>query len=436
MKEGKDEVETLLENYHVRSKVRFIKPLSILFLVSSSIAYISYRAVDGSKYENKKYDPLLMQKHSNKEFYDRFNEEIVEKYVAWHNRTLVELEKSGWNQSGVKFLLWKGNHGIGDRYRAITNVFLSAIVSERFLLLDWGRNLPVSEIIKFGVGTNFSYDSRMISQKSLENSYQSRVSTIEDLEHILSNDSFVVSVANSRPNLEIFIKVHEVYPSLKFSKVFSKIVYPEIKIEDIEFFHFLLPKILKPTQRFLQVVDSLKQNNLYKFGDEKPSQLPSKYITIHVRYGKGIGENSIKRFDFISKNLDEMKLSSCIATKAAIMARKAGLTPGVYFLATDTPEIRHALGEALAREDKEGILFFGKWSLKHVQKLNSDDEKDLKILIYTFGELEIMSKGVGMINLYSGFADIAKWMGNIKNTKMISDRHCSKQWTKEIEPSK
>lgn len=57
--------------------------------------------------------------------------------------------------------------------------------------------------------------------------------------------------------------------------------------------------------------------------------------------------------------------------------------------------------------------------------MKNEDEEDVERLKMTFGELEILSQGLGMVHLYSGFADVAKWMGLLKKGRQVSYKQCA-----------
>jgi len=303
---------------------------------------------------------------------------IVKKYVSWHKQTLRNIDKGRINISDVKLIIWRGSHGLGDRFRGLLNVFITAVISERLLLCDWGDSIPISHVFNLGVGTKFTYDERYLGKVRYISGPRNRHSPIH--------------------------------------------------LEEPDLFHMLLKYLIGKTSEMNRFIESIKSSGLVKYGgDEHESQklkeLPDEYVSIHIRYGKGVGENSGNRFNFTSKGLNKRLVARCIARNAKEMKNKLNMTKGKYFLATDSPEIRNTFGEQLLQLDGKAELFFGNWSVDHISTLRKHNEENIKALQVTYAEIMLLSQGKGMVHLYSGFANLAKWIGDIRSAILVTPKH-------------
>jgi len=428
--ESEDLEEDLLEQevpYSRDATVFIFRPACIavlaMVMLSSLVLYIRTDILESLELPFYKKDT---------DFLHLLEMRIVKKYVSWHKQTLRNIDKGRINISDVKLIIWRGSHGLGDRFRGLLNVFITAVISERLLLCDWGDSIPISHVFNLGVGTKFTYDERYLGKVRYISGPRNRHSPIHNLDLFLSNESVIVSSANSKPFTSDVMEVHSKYPDLRYSKVVTMFLDKNdnttVTLEEPDLFHMLLKYLIGRTSEMNRFIESIKSSGLVKYGgDEHESQklkeLPDEYVSIHIRYGKGVGENSGNRFNFTSKGLNKRLVARCIARNAKEMKNRLNMTKGKYFLATDSPEIRNTFGEQLLQLDGKAELFFGNWSVDHISTLRKHNEENIKALQVTYAEIMLLSQGKGMVHLYSGFANLAKWIGDIRSAILVTPKH-------------
>lgn len=84
---------------------------------------------------------------------------------------------------------------LGDRFRGLLNLFITAVLSERLLLCDWGDSIPISYVFNLSVGTKFTYEERYLGKVRYISGPRNRLSSTHNLDLFPSN----VSSANSKP---------------------------------------------------------------------------------------------------------------------------------------------------------------------------------------------------------------------------------------------
>lgn len=90
----------------------------------------------------------------------KLNKLLVEDYNKWHNRTLEKLNKGEFDARSLRLLVHWSERGIGDRFRGMVSAYLMAVMTNRLFLIKWEEPLPLTNIFKLGVHSNFAYDSK------------------------------------------------------------------------------------------------------------------------------------------------------------------------------------------------------------------------------------------------------------------------------------
>eukprot|EP00171_Calliarthron_tuberculosum_P016987 IDg16987t1 len=136
-----------------------------------------------------------------------------------------------------------------------------------------------------------------------------------------------------------------------------------------------------------------------------------RYVSIHARLGHGIGEYT-DRFD---KGYSTHFTAKCMAAMALSIAREQGINPPRFYLASDTGKFRRELNRALIMRDPTSVLVYGTWGVKHIRHIDQTARGDFNIYLCTFVDLFMLSRGEAVLDMKSGFANLAIWMGSIRS---------------------
>lgn len=413
-------VATLLVylNHHESRRSR----KSFLFFESATPESVARQLSSGDRSRASKFQKSL----------DDLNEVFIEDYVPWHNATVHLVRSKQLDGSRVRTLVYSGNngeHGLGDLFRGILSAYITAVFSNRILLLDLRNPFPIETIFLNSDRSNFTYDESLFSSPEFSTSNREQLtvkgpSNILDMDKYLGDETQVFMKVEPRPNIHLIFQIAEKYPSLRTS-VKLRTVEPTLNVHPKYIYSLIFRALFQPSDEMLQMIDTVTSD--YPIVD-----MSKDFVSLHVRLGSGVGEN-IKRFTSFMNGRTLNSIADCLARKALRYARASKLSRQPrFYLATDTHEFRRAFSDSVRKLDESAVVMYGPWQPRHTRSLSTSGESDLQEFRQTFLDLFFLSRGKSMLKGRSGFPNLAVWMGSISNQKQYNiNKDCLKEAEKQ-----
>lgn len=296
--------------------------------------------------------------------------------------------------------------------RGMLHAYICAVLSERFLLVEWSKPFPLSLVLRVGVGTNFTFDRKYFGDANRD--YQmidfGKKASVQDLKNLLTVEKWVAMRKATKPcTTFLFRDVPARWPSLQPYRIVGYLKrYPW----PTEFFPLIFKALFKATPEL--------QANVHRFL-LKGNSYSRPFIGIHARLGHDTNELRFPRF---RTNLSITETAQCMAELALQMAKVRGLETPSFFLASDTVQFRTILRNSLREINPSATLMYGDWSVKHIRQLHALDSEDRKIFFGMFSDLLILSHADSILHMRSGFTHLARWMGGIEPQFLFTRESC------------
>lgn len=371
----------------------------------------------------------VQYRHGMQRILKKLKHIIVDDYITWHAATLRSVYLGFQRPEHVRSLIFRGGNEVSDRISGILHAYFCALMSRRVLLIEMNDPFPLSTAFILGaLNTNFTYDPDLF----YSDSYELSVSThhAEHLRHVLGPHPSVVLRAGHEPSMKFLLHdVPRYYPELRYSRsinklkpfhvepserVFFPLVFralfrasPELRIK-IMLLLGLSPKLQLPWIRHVQRRAFTKAMHF--------AQEP--YVSIHARLAPHV------RGRYHMGHPIEYT-ARCMAVIAMNTAQKQGIDPPRFYLASDNSNFKIALNVALKRLHGNSSLVYGTWEVKPLSHITNESEGDYNSFICTFVDLFMLSRGDAIVNMKSGFASLAVWMGSISWQEIFTYDECA-----------
>lgn len=356
------------------------------------------------------------------------NEVFVEQYIPWHSSVVTDVLSGQLDGSTVRTLVFIGNnagHGLGDRLRGLLLAYMCAVMSNRLFLIHWPAPFPLTNILLNNVHSNFTYDESLFPSSTRPDGSDDvkrvRRATFADLQFYSGkrgNYTKVLFACEPEPTLDGLNEAILKFPHLPASVQLRKVMPFQVPVTEEQFFPLLFKALFTPSPELRRMiagtVNQPHRFDLSTLWKEAPVIDVSKpFISVHARLGHGVGENN-PRFKRQMQGQSMQTVANCLARKAMKLAVGQGISyPPRFYIACDTSEFRSQLKTALLHVNNHSKIMYGTWHTKHVRDMVDSTRDDFRLLLYTFVDLYVLSKGQAILRGDSGFANLALWMGAI-----------------------
>ncbi|CAN8065721.1 unnamed protein product [Agarophyton chilense] len=355
---------------------------------------------------------------------------LIDRYVTWHNSIVTKVQKGELDGSAVRTLVFvghEGGHGLGDRLRGLLLAYLCAVMSDRLLLIHWQDPFPLSSVLVNNLGSNFTYDEALFPSRLKKDGQPDvkkvRKASLQDLHFFFGSKGYhtkIMFACEPPPSFEGLFNATKKFPSLATSIELEKIMPFRVPISEKQFFPLVFKVLFRPSRKLRNMMKETvdkptlySPSRLWTGGLLKRIDISKPFIALHARLGYGLGEY-IKRFENQMEGRTMESIANCMARKAMILAEQEKVTnPPRFYLACDTTKFRLLLKRALLRMDGRTQVMYGTWEIKHVRDMVERTKNDLKLFMYTFIDLYVLSKGKAILRGNSGFPNLAIWMGAV-----------------------
>ena len=405
-------------------------PLYDLQHFSSSITYPSYASSSfpPTLFPFETATPFTLAQHDSLRQHQIFavNKIIVSSYTSWHasQRILAEKAYKNGHKYHVRTLVVRTDasniHGLADRLHAILYAYICAVISNRLLLISWNEPLPLSIFFNNSLGTNFTYDESVFSPFVFPNGTKDKkIITGQYLyDKKMEIDSTQTLYLDSVPELRVRDWFHA--PSRRNNTVLEELTKIG-ELQQYEIFPLIFRVLFSSTDALRKKLkQSTKRLGMWNLVNNK------KYISIHAHLNLGAGESyeGGKRYSLV-KNLSMEAMAECYAVEAVKVAKRRKMEESpVFFVATDSPEFKSLLREALEKRMKKPKVFIGDWDVKDFRDLASGNREDLTKHMNMFLDIFLLASADAIVYAKSGFANLAIWMGGIEDQTLVKHGQC------------
>lgn len=362
-----------------------------------------------------------------------FERLAITDYTEWHALTRNALEIALAEKSPKhppRLLVVRSDlsltHGLGDRFRGIVSAYFIAVLSRRLLLIDWTAPIPLTTVFISPSQANFTYDPRLLPSVAPYNDSQVVSGNYyyqTDTHHVNTTTLFLDSVP--LPNVTRWFTAPEYRRQNNFL------------LHRLSRLHPLPPCVAIPLvlrnlfQSTPELQAAIRQRLLTPTLQKLISVNNEPYIALHARLGYGLGEleKDARRFDLQRAGTSLRGMARCfVDTALAHSNQYSSSSAPQFFLATDTPEFQPLVASELAARLPTATLAYVDVDVKHLRDLSVDVGHDVATFMNTFLDLFLMSSATSIINLRSGFSDLAVWMGALCNQYVVTHDECAEKY--------
>jgi len=347
------------------------------------------------------------------------SEEVLEK--TWISDYAVLIQKRNRTKARKILLLELPATGYGDIFAGILTAYQMAVVTNReFYIRNSGRMVDIAKLFddsvmqKFRINITEEYlRTRNVPLLRMEAKHRRLDSKGRQNEH---NYRCLIEAMTEK----YLIHIHG-WAFLR-TGVMNAMLRKRVKRKDRLFTHensnllvqkMLIRKVFKLNPEYIALYDNARTSLQLDRGN---------YISIQARIGAGVGEGHSSRFRYFAQNMDAV--AKCLSYEAHNNGMKTGVN--TYFLATDTPEFfpiferyMNALG-GFIRVVGPNWNHTGHARKRIRKERLSTDDLD-RIQKNTFVELLVLGNGKRLVNLPSGFPDLAALIGSVDSQIVIQE---------------
>lgn len=338
--------------------------------------------------------------------------------------------------------------GNGDRFDCMFFAYWAAVLSRRVFVLDWREPFPLSLFFKSASGAKLFMDPK----DSFSLSEKCPPPECILLTHLSLNESQYESVLLSKVRTvlmhthKIPLQVDEAFFSRHLPDNLSPILAAKFRNSQT-FRRAVMHHVLTASDSMMKDHTKASRVMRLKGGTEvaKTQKTPwfrrglnnlgkqgsRRYIGVHARLGKGVGEFPTERFKHVALRLKDV--ANCLASRAIRISEMSGSPPLPIFLATDTSEFRDVFERTVRQISGDGVdVLYGNWSMIHVAKVPFKDKnysgqgsgKPWEAVWGGFMDLRLLGYAEHIIALYSGFPRLALSTGDAKTLVQIRNEIC------------
>lgn len=451
--------------------------LALLFLVLLTAGRLSFLHVQQRVYfpferrsrvrrEPMHVSQLPLKGAAAEEAFVLLTEVIIHQYIRLHKKKRF--------QPHARKLIWTGNgnkYGIGDRFRGIVHAYLCAVLSERVFIIKWTEPFPLSVIFKSAAGVHVMYDPKLdgpdsrfepeVSKSSNAEHYSQnsagvvenatlqnpRISyfpwcncTLTDLGLLLSANETVELRSERPPSLRrLFVSLSansDLPASLSLASLVREWRESPGATGDDALYAQIFKSILRPSREFLRML-ARQEPELRSFVPPelryvvriRGATVAPRHVSVHGRVGYGLNESQKypRRFDLNRLGGNLQMVAECLAEEASAVADEMDHPdPQRFYLACDTPELAKLFKAALRKRNREAVIVEAPGPKVHSNAMQPGSLEDRERFLYAAADLFFLSAGDALVSLPSGFANLAKWFGEIPH-RTLSIRQCAKK---------
>lgn len=384
-------------------------------------------------------DPNTTVSHSLRSFHQL----VVKDYLQWHARKRAAYQAAIRRASSPRstnaprpprMLVLRSDlsltHGLGDRFRAIITAYLLAVLSNRLLLIDWRKPIPLSTAFASPPGVNFTYDDFLAPSHPYDDSaiIQGNYYHISDSVHVNVTTLFLDSVP--RPNITRWFVPP---PSRKSANKLLQRLSLLHPLPPCRAIPILFRALFTPTPALRIALN--RRLHTPPIATLDAEYMP--YVAIHARLGYGLGEikKDASRFDLARSGTTLHGMAKCFANSAMQLSNeihkgyksKRHWYRPHFFLATDTPSFRPLVAQELGNKMPSSVLTYVDADVKHVRELQVSAHDDIGMFMDMFVDVFLLSWSNALLNLRSGFSDLAVWMGGVCNQRVVTYKECAQK---------
>lgn len=232
---------------------------------------------------------------------------------------------------------------------------------------------------------------------------------LTNLERYLSPNRVVVQLSHPVLDVRKFFQLPNIYPNTTTSKILSKYFEGTI-LDNDQLAPALLAALLRPSHDLRRHISS----NL--------DFIPNSFLSVHARFGLGFNEKT-GRFNLEKKKLTLNSACQCVARTVVLAAIEHQVKQ--VFVASDTVNARTLIKDEILGINSSLTVITSKNIPKHARWLKKSQDS-FQDYANAFVDIGVLSLAKSLVYLPSGFADIALWMGNIRDATQIKLGSCSK----------
>lgn len=369
---------------------------------------------------------------TSEEIFDAMVLIVVQQYMRFH--------KANRFRPGTRKLIYTGmgnKHGLGDRFRGILHAYLCAILSERVLLLAWSDPFPLDTVFRSAPGASVMFDAsvdhgRLPPNEVLTTWKPLPFSRAHDFPWcdctllspgiLLSSHRAVVIRTEATPSLRRLLLALQAHNGVPVARRLIPALERWAKVShgnDDALYSRMFRALIRPAPALLGRLAGLHK----EIGEMVPRRAkPFRrgghrgFLSVHARLGYGVGEDRTyaTRFNLRKKGASIRLVAKCLAAVAAKEADDVDLPdPQAFYIAGDTPELSHAFREEIDKRNRGGIVMEVGGDRVHSSKMNATSGRDKERFIMTVVDLFFLSAGEKLVSLPSGFANLARYFGQI-----------------------
>lgn len=329
------------------------------------------------------------------------NQLMIEDYITFHQRFRLSAKR-------VILRFDTAHPGLGDRMGSLLNMLIMASFSNRIIVVDWKSPYPLSsfffpsELPRLEYDQNVDYDPE---------AYHCRKNCLPfDLRPLLGEKKTVIYYGLPSAHLNVVQGIIQTFPGTKISMAVRPYLHQ-------------IPPSYNPYPRIFQVL-LRPAPRLEKMMVASISGHMRRYVSVHARLGKGIGEIGPRFLSNYKISLGEVANCFC---RAALSMRTSheNKRPAVFYLATDTKEFRPFFENAIKIHMPNSKVLHPKEGFTPVHT-RICDPKISSDCINTVLEFMILAHGTAMISTPSSFSKVAALIGGLDEPKFVSTRECAR----------
>lgn len=375
-----------------------LKIIAALNLISTAIILTLYQGASVRRRENVVKNTY----GSNGECFD------LRGYLKWHEKNR--------NRRVKRVIFRKMIGGIGDNIRAFIDVFWFAYKTNRLVLFDITRPLPLSNALSEKSIQSFVY------KKNDEWDRDSDTTTIEDIDRLIYELKSNVTTVYTRkgppvaPWIEGYSQSKDLY---QLDNTLGCTLTEERRRE-------IARIVFEPSQELVQLRNTMMITaGLCVHGEECAVDSGKTYYGIHARLGGDTFENTRSRFSRLFQNMDP--IGDCFLDKVRTISKEENDMNPAVFLASDTVEFKSKFTEKFEKEFKNGILLSLNQSIMHYNKIPKNSDAGMQTFLGQHLEMLTLGGAKQIISLWSGFSKSAYLKGEATQYTLLDFDSCLKQ---------
>lgn len=411
---------------------------------------------------------------------------VVTRYMQWHRR-----ERANPNARKLIWTGHGNRYGLGDRFRGIIHAYLCAVLSDRVLVIKWDEPISLNVIFESAKHARTFFDERLdgadmvdapacyCSLKGMGILLSKDRVVIHRSESAPSIRSLLAAVRR-HPKLPVSQELLTLANSWRARRALRTANGNETKWREYgpraaandALFPLIFKALLQPAPRFLYMLTTQRAEvrafiptrlhkahgcdtgprikiaeggravvegdefGEYDDGKDRVGHMKSshaRHVSVHARLGVGLNESTQYKARFERwANASVHSLAACLAAHATRLADALHHgKPQRFYVATDTDEFTtHFRSEVRLRSPGAVVVGAVQGSVDrvHLNKLNSSSPRDLDRFRLAAADLFFLSAGDAMLSLPSGFANLARWLGDTPHTVLTANRCARERW--------